>query len=154
MLPAACDQATSDFGDASNSLFPPSPAAQATRTTLPPPPALEQVARAERGHELLRTRQTDDAERIFQALAVNSHPEVALMGREGLAEVMLARGDLQLALKAANDIIARAPTDFRCDCYLDNSTTGTSSCAACRRPTRRSSPRRCSRSGWARRRSS
>ena len=26
MLPAACDQATSDFGDASNSLFPPSPA--------------------------------------------------------------------------------------------------------------------------------
>jgi len=90
--------------------FPPSPAAQASRTTLPPPPALEQVARAERGHELLRTRQTDDAERIFQALAANSHPEVALMGREGLAEVMLARGDLQQALKAANDIIARAPT--------------------------------------------
>jgi len=90
--------------------FPPSPAAQATRPTLPPPPALEQVARAERGHELLRQRQTDDAERIFQALAVNSHPEVALMGREGLAEVLLARGDLQQALKAANDIIARAPT--------------------------------------------
>ncbi len=90
--------------------FPPAPAAKGVPATLPPPPAVEHIARAERGYELLRQRQVEDADRIFQALAVNSHPEVALMGREGLAEVMLARGDLQSALKAANEIIARAPT--------------------------------------------
>lgn len=90
--------------------FPPAPAAKGVATTLPPPPAIEHIARAERGYEMLRQRQIDDADRLFQALAVNSHPEVALMGREGLAEVMLARGDLQSALKAANEIIARAPT--------------------------------------------
>lgn len=90
--------------------FPPAPAAKAGPTTLPAPPALEHIARAERGYELLRQRQIEDADRIFQALAVNGHPEVALMGREGLAEVMLARGDVQNALKAANEIIARAPT--------------------------------------------
>lgn len=90
--------------------FPPSPAAKAGPTTLPPPPALEQIARAERAYELLRQKQIEDADRIFQALAVSSHPDVALMGREGLAEVMLARGDVQQALKAANEIIARSPT--------------------------------------------
>jgi tetratricopeptide (TPR) repeat protein len=90
--------------------FPPAPAAKSGPTTLPAPPALEHIARAERGYELLRQRQIDDADRIFAALAVNSHPEVSLMGREGLAEVMLARGDTQQALKAANEIIARAPT--------------------------------------------
>jgi tetratricopeptide (TPR) repeat protein len=90
--------------------FPPSPSAKGVPTTLAAPPAVEHIARAERGYELLRQRQVEDADRIFQALAVNGHPEVALMGREGLAEVMLARGDLQSALKAANEIIARAPT--------------------------------------------
>jgi tetratricopeptide (TPR) repeat protein len=90
--------------------FPASGATKAATTTLPAPPAIEQIARAERGYELLRQRQVEDADRIFQALAVNSHPEVAWMGREGLAEVMLARGQVQEALKVANDIIAKAPT--------------------------------------------
>jgi uncharacterized caspase-like protein len=52
----------------------------------------------------------DDAERIFRALAGSSHPEVAWMGREGLAELQLARGDPQAALNEANQIIASAPT--------------------------------------------
>ena len=81
-----------------------------TGATLPPPPGIEHIARAERGYEMLRTRQVDDAERIFRALAGASHPEVVWMGREGVAEVALARGDNQTALQEANDIIAKAPT--------------------------------------------
>jgi tetratricopeptide (TPR) repeat protein len=90
--------------------FPPAPQARAGANPLAPPPGIEHIARVERGYELLRQRQIEDADRIFQALAVNSHPEVALMGREGLAEVMLARGQSQEALKIANEIIASSPT--------------------------------------------
>ena len=79
-------------------------------TVLPPPAGVEQIARAERGYELLRQNKLDDAERIFRALAGASHPEVAWMGREGAAEVLLARGDTNSALTEANDIIAKAPT--------------------------------------------
>ncbi len=89
---------------------PPPAAARPATATLPPPPALEHIARAERAHELLRRRQLDDAERLFQALARDTHSEVALMGQEGLAEALLARGDTAGALQAANDIIARAPS--------------------------------------------
>ncbi|RVT52717.1 caspase family protein [Rubrivivax albus] len=78
---------------------------------LPPPPSVEHILRTEKAYELLRQRQLDAAEREFQALAgVSTHPEVALMGREGLAEVALARGNPQAALQAANDIIATSPT--------------------------------------------
>ena len=90
--------------------FTPSPSAKSGPTVLPPPPGVEQIARAERGYELLRQGQVDDAERLFRALAGASHPEVAWMGREGLAEVQLTRGDTQGALAEANDIIAKAPT--------------------------------------------
>ncbi len=78
--------------------------------TLQPPPGIEHIARAERGYEMLRQGQLDDAERIFRALAGASHPEVVWMGREGVAEIALARGNNQAALKEANDIIATAPT--------------------------------------------
>ena len=55
---------------------------------LPPPPSVEHILRTEKAYDLLRQRQLDAAEREFQALAgVSTHPEVALMGREGLAEV-------------------------------------------------------------------
>ncbi|MCP5284883.1 MAG: caspase family protein [Burkholderiaceae bacterium] len=78
---------------------------------LPPPPSVEHILRTEKAYDLLRQRQLDAAEREFQALAgVSTHPEVALMGREGLAEVALARGNPQAALQAANDIIATSPT--------------------------------------------
>jgi tetratricopeptide (TPR) repeat protein len=77
---------------------------------LPPPPGVEQIARAERGYELLRQGKIEDADRLFRALATASHPEVVLMGREGVAEVMLARGDAKAALAEANDIIAKSPT--------------------------------------------
>jgi len=90
--------------------FNPSPTAKAGATVLPPPPGVEHIARAERGYELLRQGQLDDADRIFRALAGAGHPEVVWMGREGMAEVMLTRGDPQAALAEANDIIAKAPT--------------------------------------------
>lgn len=90
--------------------FPPAPEPKTGATTLPPPPAVEQITRAERAYESLRQGQADDAERVFRALAGSSHPEVAWMGREGLAEVSLTRGDTQGALAAANEIIAKAPT--------------------------------------------
>jgi tetratricopeptide (TPR) repeat protein len=79
-------------------------------TVLPAPPGVEQIARAERGYELLRQGQLDDAERLFRALGGSSHPEVAWMGREGMAEIQLTRGDAQAALTEANQIIASAPT--------------------------------------------
>jgi hypothetical protein len=90
--------------------FPPQAGAKSGPTTLPPPPGVEQIARAERAYDQLRQGQIEDADRIFRALAASAHPDVALMGREGLAEVDLARGDAPAALAAANDIIARAPT--------------------------------------------
>ena len=90
--------------------FAPTVSAKAGPTTLPPPPGIEQIARAERGYELLRQGQIDDAERIFRALSTTAHPEVVWMGREGLAEVLLRRGDQAGALAEANDIIAKAPT--------------------------------------------
>lgn len=77
---------------------------------LPPPPSVEHILRTEKAYDLLRQKKIDAAEQEFKALAaVSSHPEVALMGREGLAEVQLARGNPQAALSAANDIIASAP---------------------------------------------
>ncbi len=90
--------------------FPPAPGAKGGPTTLPAPPGIEHIARAERAYELLRQGQLDDAERIFRALAGTSHPEVAWMGREGVAEVELARGNSAAALAEANEIIAKAPT--------------------------------------------
>jgi tetratricopeptide (TPR) repeat protein len=90
--------------------FTPSPTAKMGPTVLAAPPGVEQIARAERGYELLRLGQLDDAERLFRALAGANHPEVVWMGREGMAEVQLSRGDTQAALAEANDIIAKAPT--------------------------------------------
>ena len=90
--------------------FPPAPGVKSGPTTLPTPAGIEHIARAERAYEMLRQGQLDDAERIFRALAGTSHPDVAWMGREGVAEVQLARGDSVGALAEANDIIARAPT--------------------------------------------
>lgn len=79
------------------------------QTTLAPPPAVDQIARAELGYDLLRQRKIDAAEREFRALAGNPNPEVALMGHEGLAEVLLSRGNIQAAVAEANSIIAKAP---------------------------------------------
>ncbi|CAD5367119.1 Tetratricopeptide repeat protein [Rubrivivax sp. A210] len=90
--------------------FAPQASAKGGPTTLPAPPGIEHIARAERGYELLRQGLVDDAERIFRALAGTAHPEVVWMGREGLAELQLQRGDSAGALAEANDIIAKAPT--------------------------------------------
>ena len=90
--------------------FTPTITAKTGPTVLPPPPGVEQIARAERGYELLRQGKIEDADRLFRALATANHPEVVLMGREGVAEVMLARGDAKAALAEANEIIAKSPT--------------------------------------------
>jgi uncharacterized caspase-like protein len=90
--------------------FPAAPGSKPV-ATLPPPPSVEHILRTEQAYDLLRQKKLDDAERIFRELAaVATHPEVAYMGREGLAEILLARGNSQGALAAANDIIATAPT--------------------------------------------
>jgi tetratricopeptide (TPR) repeat protein len=78
--------------------------------TLPPPPGVDQITRAEGAYELLRQGKVDEAERTFRALATSPHPEVAFMGREGYAEVLLRRGNLQAALSEVDDIIAKSPT--------------------------------------------
>lgn len=90
--------------------FPALASAKSGPTVLPPPPGVENIARAERGYDLLRQGKLDESERIFHALAQAAHPEVVFMGREGLAEVMLARGDSAGALSVASEIIATAPT--------------------------------------------
>lgn len=91
--------------------FPPAPgSARVNPALLPPPPSVEHILRTEEGYDLLRQKKVDEAERVFKALAaVTTHPEVALMGREGLAEVQLARGNPQAALAEANAIIAGSP---------------------------------------------
>ena len=92
--------------------FPPAPgdAAAMQASVLPPPPSVEHILHAEQAYELLRQRKLDDAAQLFQGLAATTtHPEVALMGREGLAEILLARGNAQGALTEANAIIATAP---------------------------------------------
>jgi uncharacterized caspase-like protein len=91
--------------------FPEGPGAvrAALAPVLPAPPGVELIARAEIGYDLLRQGKLADAERQFRQLATNEHPEVALMGREGLAETLLARGDANAALKEVGDIIAKAP---------------------------------------------
>ena len=77
--------------------------------SLPPPPGIELIAHAELGYDLLRQGKFDAAEKEFRSLLGNAHPDVALMGREGLAEVLLGRGDVLAAVAEANDIIAKAP---------------------------------------------
>jgi uncharacterized caspase-like protein len=89
---------------------PPGLRAAALTPTLPPPPGVEQIALAEGAYELLRQGKLDDAERQFVALAGHSHPEVALMGREGIAEVLLRRGNFRGALAEVDAILAKAPT--------------------------------------------
>lgn len=91
--------------------FPPTPGStKAAAALLPPPPSVDHILRTEQGYELLRKGQLDEADKIFRALAgVSTHPEVALMGREGLAEILLARGNAQGALAEANAIIAGSP---------------------------------------------
>jgi uncharacterized caspase-like protein len=92
--------------------FPPAPGQSGTpsASVLPPPPSVEQIVQTEQAYDLLRQRRLDEAERLFQALAdAQGQPEVALMGREGLAEILLARGNAAGALSEANAIIASSP---------------------------------------------
>jgi hypothetical protein len=90
--------------------IPPQPNAKSLPMTLPAPPGVEQIARAEQAYEDLRQGKLDQAEQLFGTLAAAAHPDVAWMGREGLAEIKLKRGDAAGALADADAIIAVAPT--------------------------------------------
>lgn len=84
--------------------------------TLPHPPGVAQIVKAENAYKDLWNHHPERAEAVFRDLASSPHPEVVLMGREGLAEIMLSRGEVDGAIKAANAIIADAPN--RAAAYL------------------------------------
>ena len=83
--------------------------AAAQAPTLPKPPGIELIARAEAAYNFLKDSRVEPAEKIFRELAVHPHPEVAYMGKEGVAEIHLIRGEFAQAVKDADEIIAKSP---------------------------------------------
>ena len=77
--------------------------------TLPKPLGVKQIAQAEKAYNFLRDNRIDSAEKDFRELAASTHPEVAFMGREGMAEISLIKGEFEQAVKDADGIIAKAP---------------------------------------------
>lgn len=69
----------------------------------------DSLAMAGKGYSLLKAGKVDAAEAVFTSLAKSRNKESALRGQEGLAEIKLARGDNQGAVKAADSILASAP---------------------------------------------
>lgn len=67
------------------------------------------LARAGVGYSLLKEGKLDEAATLFGDLAKSKDREAALRGREGQAEVDLARGRAGLALKLADGVLAEAP---------------------------------------------
>ncbi|MBV8123617.1 MAG: caspase family protein, partial [Paucibacter sp.] len=67
------------------------------------------VARAGQGYALLHDGDAAGAKAVFEALAATDSREAAARGDEGLAEVLLAQGDLDGALRAANQALALFP---------------------------------------------
>lgn len=74
-----------------------------------PPPGMAVIAKTELGYQMLREGKLAEAEKSFSGLAADKNPEVSYMGREGLAEIRLLRGDTEGALKEALAIITTAP---------------------------------------------
>lgn len=69
-------------------------------------PGDHSIAKAGIGYSLLKEGKLDEAEKTFAVLAAAKDKESGLRGREGLAEVYLARGNAQQALKEADSVIA------------------------------------------------
>ncbi len=67
------------------------------------------LAQAGVGYSLLKEGKLDEAEKVFTALTRDKDRETQMRGREGLAEVLLARGQAQQALRLADEVIAAEP---------------------------------------------
>ena len=87
----------------------PAPPALLTGTGRQPPPAIAAIAKTELGYRLLQEGKTDQAELAFKDLSKDKSHDVAFMGREGLAEVLLAQGKVDAAMAASLAIIQEAP---------------------------------------------
>jgi tetratricopeptide (TPR) repeat protein/peroxiredoxin len=61
------------------------------------------------GYSLLKEGKYDEAEKVFSALTKAKDKESGLRGREGLAEVWLAEGKTEQALKETDSILAGSP---------------------------------------------
>ena len=67
------------------------------------------LARAGTGFSLLKAGKLKEAEAIFTSMANSKEREAVLRGKEGLAEIALARQDLPLAEKLADEVLKSAP---------------------------------------------
>ncbi|MBI5329590.1 MAG: tetratricopeptide repeat protein [Betaproteobacteria bacterium] len=67
------------------------------------------LAKAGIGHSLLKEGRLDEAEGVFRALTKDKDKQTAVRGLEGLAEVYLAKGQTDQAIKYANDALAMIP---------------------------------------------
>lgn len=67
------------------------------------------LASAGKAYSLLRAGKLDAAEKLFQSLALAKDKETQTRGLEGLAEVQLARGHTDLALRTAEQVLSKSP---------------------------------------------
>ena len=67
------------------------------------------LAKAGTGYSLLKAGKLKEAEAVFSGMANGHDKEAVLRGKEGLAEVALARNDLATAEKLADDVLKNAP---------------------------------------------
>ncbi len=74
-----------------------------------PPPGVAAIAKTELGYRFLQEGKLDQAEVVFQEIKIDRNPEVVLMGREGLSEILLVRGKVDEALAATQALIREAP---------------------------------------------
>lgn len=70
---------------------------------------IQGIAQAGIAYSFLKEGKLAEAEQIFKQLAQDSDKKNKLRGKEGLAKVLLKKGQADLALKEANDVIAMEP---------------------------------------------
>lgn len=70
---------------------------------------LQGLARAGIGYSFLKEGKVTEAEQIFKQLAQDDDKKNKIRGKEGLAKVLLQKGQTDLALKEVNDVIAVEP---------------------------------------------
>ena len=67
------------------------------------------IAQAGVAYSQLKSGETDAAEKNFRSMAASSDKVLAVQGKEGLAEVLLQKGQKEEALKVANEVLAQDP---------------------------------------------
>lgn len=81
-----------------------------TKTTnAPTEKQLQGLARAGIGYSFLKEGKLTEAEQIFKQLSQDDDKKNKIRGKEGLAKVLLQKGQMDLALKEANDVLAVEP---------------------------------------------